>query len=101
MKIFKIVTRVGAGLKRRGTEKGLKRVMKVLWKKMSYWRTVRSCLGTQMVKNLPAMPRPLFSPWVGKIPWRGNGYPLQYCLENPMDQGARQAADHGVAKGQT
>ena len=25
-------------------------------------------------------------PWVGKIPWEGNGNPLQYsCLENPMD----------------
>ena len=29
----------------------------------------------------------------------GNGTPLQYsCLENPMDGGAWQAADHGVAK---
>ena len=28
--------------------------------------------------------------------------PLQYsCLENPMDGGAWQAADHGVAKSQT
>ena len=29
----------------------------------------------------------------------GNGTPLQYsCLENPMDGGAWQAADHGVAE---
>ena len=76
--------------------------MKVLWKKMSHWRIVRSCLVAQMVKNLPAMLRPLFNPWVGNIPWRGNGYPLQYsCLENPMDWGAGQATVHGVAKGQT
>ena len=32
----------------------------------------------------------------------GNGIPLQYsCLENPMDGGARKAAVHGVAEGQT
>ena len=30
--------------------------------------------------------RPGFNPWVGKIPWRGKGYPLQYSgLENSMD----------------
>ena len=29
----------------------------------------------------------------------GDGTPLQYsCLENPMDGGAWQAADHGVTK---
>ena len=33
--------------------------------------------------------RPGFDPWVRKIPWEGNGYPLQYSgLENPMDRGA-------------
>ena len=32
----------------------------------------------------------------------GNGTPLQYsCLENPMDEGAWQAAVHGVAKSRT
>ena len=32
--------------------------------------------------------RPGFYPWIGKIPWRGNGYPLQYSgLENSMDRG--------------
>ena len=32
----------------------------------------------------------------------GNGTPLQYsCLENPMDGGAWQAADHGVTKSRT
>ena len=30
-----------------------------------------------------------FDPWVGKIPWNGNGNPLQYsCLENSTDRGA-------------
>ena len=32
----------------------------------------------------------------------GNGNPLQYyCLENPMDRGAWQAAVYGVAKSRT
>ena len=40
-----------------------------------------------------------FDPWVRKIPWRGNGNPLQYsCLENPMDRGAWQSIVHGVAR---
>ena len=26
-------------------------------------------------------------PWVGTIPWRGHGNPLQYsCLENPIEE---------------
>ena len=40
---------------------------------------------------------PWFDPWVGKIPWRGKGYPLQYSgLENSMDYTV-----HGVAKNGT
>ena len=28
--------------------------------------------------------------WVGKIPWKGKGNPLQYsCLENPMEEPGR------------
>ena len=38
----------------------------------------------------------------GAVYWahgEGNSTPLQYyCLENPMDRGAWQAAVHGVAK---
>ena len=59
-------------------------------------------LVAQMVKNLPAVPRPGFDPWVKKIPWRRNDNPLQYsCLENPMDRGALWATVHRVAKSQT
>jgi len=37
--------------------------------------------------------------WVGKIPWRGYGNPLQYpCLRKPMNRGARQATILGVTK---
>ena len=43
-----------------------------------------------------------FDPWVGKIPWRKHGNPLQYsCLENPTERGAWWATVHGVAKSQT
>ena len=40
-------------------------------------------------------------PGLGRFPGEGNGYPLQYsCLENPMDRGAWEAADHRVSKSQ-
>ena len=43
-----------------------------------------------------------FNPWVGKIPWRRHGNPLQYsCLENPIDRGAWWATVHRVTKGWT
>ena len=38
--------------------------------------------------------RPRFNPSIGKIPWKGNGNPLQYsCLENPMDMGLQRVGD--------
>ena len=53
----------------------------------------------QAVKNLAAMQETRFTPWVGQIPGRGHGNPLQYsCLENPMDREAWQATDQGVAR---
>ena len=40
-----------------------------------------------------------FDLWVGKIPWKRNGNPLQYsCLESPKDRGAWQAIVHGGYK---
>ena len=43
--------------------------------------------------------RPGFHPWVGKVPWRRHGNPLQYpCLENPMDRGAGWATVYGVSE---
>ena len=39
----------------------------------------------------------MFDSWVGKIPWRGKGYPVQYSgLKNSID-----CIAHGVAKSQT
>ena len=39
-----------------------------------YWKDalgdINISMVAQMVKNLPAMWRPRFNPWVGKIPWR-------------------------------
>ena len=54
------------------------------------------------VKNLPA----IWETWVLSLGWEGslgqrNDYPLQYCLENSMDRGARPATVHGVTKSQT
>ena len=60
-----------------------------------------------VAKNPPAntgdrCKRPRFDPWVGMIPWRGNGNPLQRSsLGNPVHRGACWAAVHGVAKSQT
>ena len=42
-----------------------------------------------------------FNPWVEKIPWLGNGNPLQCCLENSMDRGIWWATVYGVAKSLT
>ena len=48
-------------------------------------------------KDLPAIARNM-----SLIPGGGNGNPFQYfCLKNPMDRGAWQAAVHGVAKSWT
>ena len=41
-----------------------------------------------MVKNLPANAGDLgLVPGLGRSPGEGNGNPLQYCLDNPMDTG--------------
>ena len=41
-------------------------------------------------------------PGLGRSPGEENDNPVQYfCLENPMDRGARQAIVPGVSKGQT
>ena len=40
-----------------------------------------------------------FDPWVGKIPWVGNGNPLQHsCLKNSMDREAWQTSVHGTVR---
>ena len=41
-------------------------------------------------------------PGSGRAPGEGNSNPLQYsCLENSIDEGARQGTVHGIAKNQT
>ena len=36
-------------------------------------------------------------PGLGRSPGEGNGNPLQYyCMENPMDRGARRATVHRI-----
>ena len=54
------------------------------------WATHSSILGLPLWLSWQRIRlqrrRPVFDPWVGKIPWRGNGRPLQYSgLENSMD----------------
>ena len=56
-------------------------------------------LVAQSIKNLTVIQETQFNTWVGKIPGRGNGNPLQYsCLENPMDRGAWWATVHRLAE---
>ena len=44
----------------------------------------------------------IIDPWVGKIPWRRDGNPLQSSsLENPMDKGAWWATVRGVTRSWT
>ena len=40
------------------------------------------------------------SAWVQPLdlPWEGNGNPLYFCLENPMDRGIWQATVYVVAE---
>ena len=53
----------------------------------------------QMVKNPPAMQRPVLIPMLGRSLREGNGYLLQYsCLENPHGQKSLVAIVYGVAK---
>ena len=53
----------------------------------------------QSVKNPPAHAHVSgLIPGLGRSPGEGNGNPLQYsCLVYPMDRGAWQATDHGIA----
>ena len=46
--------------------------------------------------------KPVFNPWVRKIPWRRAWQPtVVFCLENPVDRRACRATVHNVAKSQT
>ena len=58
-----------------------------------------------MVKNLPANAGDIRGagsiPGLGRSPEGGNGNPLQYCLENPMDRGAWWATVDGVTESDT
>ena len=61
---------------------------------------VQASLVAQLVKNLPAVQET----WLGKIRWRGNGYPLRYsCLGNPrrLTKGIGGLPVHGVEESQS
>ena len=59
-------------------------------------------LVAQMVNNLPAMQRPGFDPWFGKIPLKKGMATHSSILtwKIPMDRGACRATVHGVTKSQ-
>ena len=66
-------------------------------KKKKVWNILWASLVAKLVKKPPAMQETGFNPWVGKLPWRRNGYPLQYSgVENSMDYRV-----HGVEKSWT
>ena len=58
--------------------------------------------GGSVVKNPPANAGDTIDegsiPGLGRPPGTGNGNPLQYCLENPMDLGTCQATVQGSQK---
>ena len=41
------------------------------------------------------------TPGLGRSPGEGNGKPLQYSVENPIDRGAWQATDRRLAQSWT
>ena len=52
-----------------------------------------------VVKNPPANARDMgLIPGLGRSPGEGNGNPLQYSWEYPMDRGAWWAIVHGATK---
>ena len=70
------------------------------WWGLCWLHITRASLVAQTTKNQYG--KCGFSPWIGKIPWEGNSYPLQCSgLENSMDRGAWQVTVHGVTKSWT
>ena len=70
-----------------------------------FWRSLRFYSGFPGSSDSKAsaynVGDPGSIPGSGRSPGEGNGNPLQYCLENPMDWGAWSAIVHGAAKSQT
>ena len=56
---------------------------------------LRRLTGTQKISRRSQLGS---IPGSGRSPGGGSGNPLQYCLGNPMDRGARQATVQGVTR---
>ena len=56
-------------------------------------RDSRASLAAQTVKNLPAVRRPEFNPWVGKVPWRRAWQPSPVFLPGEV-HGQRSLAGY-------
>ena len=52
-----------------------------------------------MVRNLPAIQKTRFDPWVGRIPWKRKWLPTPVFL--PEKSQEQRATVYGVTKGQT
>ena len=50
----------------------------------SSYAKMRALHVAKLVKNPPAMQRPGFTPWVGKIPWRREGLPTPVFLPGEL-----------------
>ena len=54
--------------------------------------------GSEGKESACSVGDPCSMPGLGRSTGEGNGTPLQYCLENPMDGGAWKATIHGVTE---
>ena len=79
-------------------------------KKTLFWRTIASLYllrhsgfpgGSDSKESVCNAGDPSLIPGSGRSPGKGNGYPLHYCLENPMDRGAWWTTVLGVTKNRT
>ena len=71
-------------------------------KKLQAYLKDYNFLVAQMVKNLPAMQRPGFDPWIRKIPWRREWLPTPVFLPGESHgQRSLVGTVHGVTKSQT
>ena len=69
----------------------------------SIYCAFRASLVAQLVKNLPAVQRPGFNPWIGKIPWRRKWQPTPVSLPGkiPWTEEPGRLQSTGVAKSWT
>ena len=87
------------------SQTGLSNWTELNWNISLRYTWIITTMVVLVVKNPPANAGELrhmgLIPESGRSPGVGNGYPLQYCLENPMNREAWQATVHITAKSRT